>query len=1122
MEEVKIGVYVCHCGLNIAGTVDCEEVVKYATTLPNVVISRDYRYMCSDPGQDLIKNDIKELGLNRVVVASCSPRMHEPTFRKACQDAGLNPYLYEHANIREHCSWPHAADKKRATEKAKALVRAAIRRVYWHEPLEIKEVPVNPNVLVVGGGIAGIQAALDIADGGKKVYVVEREPSIGGHMIQLDRTFPTLDCSECILTPKMTDVGHHPNIELMTSSEVEEVSGYIGNFKVKVRKKPRYVDVVKCNSCGECAKVCPVEVPDEFEMGLHMRKAAYLPLPQAVPAAFAIDKRGTAPCRIACPAGVNAQGYVALISQGKFKEALEVVRRTMPFAGVVGRVCTHPCELDCERGRFDESIAIRSLKRFIADYELRLRRERAAPVERTKEGKVAIVGSGPAGLACAYDLVREGYAVTVFEALPQPGGLLRYGIPAYRLPKEIVDNEINYIQELGVEIRTNTPVKDIGEIFNQGYTAILLGNGCQESQKTGVSGEETGGVIHALDFLRMANSGVKISLGERVVVIGGGNAAIDAARLASRLGAKEVTVVYRRSQLEMPAIGTEVEEAKREGVKIHFLAGPVKILSEDGQLTAIECIRMELGTPDASGRNRPVPIKGSEFTMDVDNLIIAVGQAVDKTMLPKELDYTGWGTLEVAPPTLQTNIHGVFAGGDAVSGPGDVIAAIAAGKEAAISIDRYLKGISLTEGRQIASKKVEQVSTEGVKPKARASMPLLSLDQRKSSFAEVEQGFDEETAVEEAKRCLNCGVCSECLECLKVCEQGAINHGMEEEFAEVEVGSIILATGYDQFDPSVMTQYGYKKYDNVLTGLEFERITCAGGPTQGRIQLKDGREPGSVAIVHCVGSRDKNYHEYCSRVCCMYGLKYAELIKEFTKADVYEFYIDMRCFGEAYEEFYQHVSEMGVNFIRGKVAKITDQAISEEERGKLVALAEDTLLGRMIRVPVDMVILCAALQARSDAADIASRFTIGQRADGFFLETHPKLAPVNTPTDGVFIAGCCAGPKDIPDTVAQASAAASKALSLISRGKVTTEAAIAQVDESICHGCGRCEEICTFHAPTIISKDGTFLVSSVNEALCKGCGACAVVCPTGAMSIRHFNMQEIDSLVDGLLEAYRG
>jgi heterodisulfide reductase subunit A len=624
-------------------------------------------YTCSDPGQDLIRQDIKELGINRVVVAACSPTLHERTYRRVCQESGLNPYLFEMANIREHCSWI-TEDRAAATEKAKALVSAAVRRVYHQEPLESKRVPVNPNTLVVGGGVAGIQAALEIADSRHKVYLVEREPSIGGHMIQLDKTFPTLDCSACILTPKMSLAGSHPYVELMSYSQVVDVSGYVGNFKVKIKKKARYVDIDKCTGCGECANSCPVTVPNEFDLGLGQRKAIYRPFPQAVPNAFTVDKRGYPPCRSACPAGVNAQGYVALISQGKFKEALEVLRRTMPFAGVCGRVCTHPCELECERGKIDEAVSIRSLKRFMADYELRVGRQKSAPIERTKEDKVAIVGSGPAGLACAYDLIRQGYPVTVFEAAPASGGLLRYGIPEHRLPKQVVDNEIGYIEELGVEIRTNTPVKNLEDIFSQGYEAIFLASGAGGSLKMGIPGEDAKGVIHALDFLKRVSLGTKVDPGERVVVIGGGNAAIDAARVARRLGAKEVTVVYRRSRAEMPAVTTEVDEAEREGVNLHLLTAPVRVLAKNERATGIRCTRMELGEPDASGRRRPMPIKDSEFEIDVDSVIIAVGQAVDKAVLPKELEYTGWGTIAVDQVTLQTNIEGVFAGGDVVSG----------------------------------------------------------------------------------------------------------------------------------------------------------------------------------------------------------------------------------------------------------------------------------------------------------------------------------------------------------------------------------------------------------------------------------------------------------------------
>ncbi len=651
-DKVRIGVYICHCGSNIAGTVDVKAVVEFAQGLPSVVMAKDYIYMCSDPGQNMVKEDIKQLGLNRVVVASCSPTLHEHTFRQAVQDAGLNPYLFEMANIREHCSWI-TEDREEATEKAKALVSAAVRRVFYQEPLEVKEVPVNSNVLVVGGGIAGIQAALEIANSEHKVYLVERDPSIGGHMAQFDKTFPTLDCASCIFTPLLSEVGQHPYIELMTYSEVEEVSGYIGNFKVKIRKKARYVDEDKCTGCGVCQEKCPWKVDSEFDEGLTKRKAIYIPFPQAVPNVPVIDTEH-----------------------------------------------------------------------------------------------------------CAY----------------------------------------------------------------------------------------------------------------------------------------------------------------------------------------------------------------------------------------------------------------------------------------------FLKGT--------------------------------------------------------------------CRACEKFCEAKAIDFEQEDEMVDVEVGGIIVATGYQAFDPSVITQYGYGRYDNVLTALQFERMCNASGPTDGKILLKDGSEPESVAILHCIGSRDKNYHEYCSRVCCMYSLKYSHLIKEKTGADVYQMYMDMRCFGKGYEEFYERLSEEGVNFIRGKVAQVTDRAIADEEKGKLVVVCEDTLLGSIVRVPVDIVILSTALEARSDAEAVARLFNINRSADGFFLERHPKLDPVATTTAGVFVVGCAQSPKDIPDTVAQASAAAARVLAMISKGKVEIEAAIAVIDEELCSGCRICNLLCPYNA---ISFDEEKEVSRVNEALCKGCGVCVAACPSGALTGKHFTTEQIMAEIEGVL-----
>jgi heterodisulfide reductase subunit A len=621
MEEVRIGVYICDCGTNIAATVDTKQVTEFAQGLDSVVVARNYKYMCSDPGQNLIKEDIKEKKLNRVVVASCSPRMHEPTFRRAVQDAGINQYYFQMANIREQCSWVHE-NKEMATEKAKALVEAAVHRVTYHEPLQTKEVAVNPNVMVVGGGIAGIQAALEIADAGKKVYLVEKQPSIGGHMAMFDKTFPTLDCAACILTPKMTTVGQHPNINLLSYSEVEEVSGFVGNFKAKIKRNARFVDETKCTGCGECSKVCPVHVDNEFDVGLSLRSAAYIQSPYAVPNKAVIDKKGVSPCRVACPAGVNAHAYIALISQGKFKEALEVVRKSIPLAGVVGRVCYHPCESECERATVDEGLMIRDLKRFVADYEMKIGREKASPAEITKDERVAVVGSGPSGLACAFDLVKKGYRVTVFEKADKAGGLMRYGIPGFKLPENIVDTEIDYIKELGIEIKTGTAVSDISRLFNQGYKAVFLGTGAGKNQKLGIPGEDSAGVFTALDFLKKVNSGDRVAVGNKVVVIGGGNTAVESARVAWRLGAKDVTVVYKKSEAEIPASDSEIEEAVKEGIKFKYLTSASEIVNRDGKVTGLKCVSEDKVQ------------KSADFVIDADTVINAVGQEIDKSELP--------------------------------------------------------------------------------------------------------------------------------------------------------------------------------------------------------------------------------------------------------------------------------------------------------------------------------------------------------------------------------------------------------------------------------------------------------------------------------------------------------
>jgi|Deesub1362A_J573_1020465.scaffolds.fasta_scaffold00150_73 putative selenate reductase YgfK subunit len=481
------------------------------------------------------------------------------------------------------------------------------------------------------------------------------------------------------------------------------------------------------------------------------------------------------PCRKACPAHINIQAYIALISQGKLKEALEIIRKDIPLPAVCGRVCFSPCEDACTRKDIDEALSIRALKRLVADYELKDGKyEKPKPAPRKYKEKIAIIGSGPAGIAAAYELVRIGYPVTIFEKSSKAGGMLRECIPSYRLPKDVLDAELQYIMDLGVEIKTNSALgKDftIESLSDAGYKAIFIATGAPKSLNLNCEGENLHGVLHSIEFLKKVNAGEKIELGEKVAVIGGGNVAIDSARTAKRLGVDEVTIIYRRSEMEMPAHHKEVEEAKAEGVKFLFLASPKRFIGDNGKLVAVECLKMRLGPPDESGRRRPIPIEGSEFLVQVNTTILAIGEKPDVSFLPKTIEISKRNTIIVDPLTLETKMPGVFAGGDVVTGPASVIDAIAAGKKAAVSINRYLRGMDLKAGREKEIPETTWVPSEEVfEKRPRQLMPVLAASERSTNFQEVELGYDVETGIREAYRCFFCAPCVQCLEMEELCE----------------------------------------------------------------------------------------------------------------------------------------------------------------------------------------------------------------------------------------------------------------------------------------------------------------------------------------------------------------
>jgi NADPH-dependent glutamate synthase beta subunit-like oxidoreductase len=666
---------------------------------------------------------------------------------------------------------------------------------------------VSKGALIIGGSVAGIQAALDLAHSGIPVQLVESSPFLGnGGPTAVPRH---------LLNARLLEVAKHSNVTVWTNTRISRADGEAGRFHIELRHHPRYVDLTKCTACKDCLEVCPVTVPGTEHKAIYLAEGAQ-------PGCAVIDKQGKAPCSNTCPGGIHVQGYVALIGQGRFREALDLIRQAIPFPGICGRICTHPCELNCRRAEVDEAVSIRLLKRFVADWELAHpdeAREDPLPPPADDAQRVAVIGAGPAGMAVADSLATKGYRVTVFEAQPIVGGMMSMGIPSYRLPREVIRREYERIQNRGVEIRLNTPIGPDGahtldELFALGYEAVFIGIGAHTGHKLRIPGEGLNGVVTGIELLKAINLShqtddpqwqMKVlsyllgGVGTRVAIIGGGNTAMDVARSLKRLGVDEVRILYRRTRAEMPAMPEEIDEAEHEGVPIDFLVSPVRILGDErGRVVALECVRMKLGEPDASGRRRPVPIAGSEFTLPVEMVVPAIGQSPDLSFLGQnhDLAITREGTFNVDRVSYITNRPGVFAAGDAITQPVSVIDAIGSAKQAAAGIDAYLRGVEPQEvafsDREVPISRRALLPEELV-PMPRHDSPTIPMARRLRSHAEVELGYDAETAMAEAQRCLQCGPCAECLACEAVCEPQAIVHDEVEWFQTLDVGAIILA-----------------------------------------------------------------------------------------------------------------------------------------------------------------------------------------------------------------------------------------------------------------------------------------------------------------------------------------
>jgi heterodisulfide reductase subunit A-like polyferredoxin len=894
---------------------------------------------------------------------------------------------------------------------------------------------VDYDVLVVGSGIGGMESALKLGDMGYRVLVVEKEASVGGKMVLLSKVFPTLDCASCISTPKMAATVHHPNVTVFTYSEVDAIhANGGGGFRARLRRKPRFVDEALCTGCHQCEDACQVSVPDQFNDGMVSRRAAHIPFPQAVPQKALIERAGSSPCSYECPAGIKAHGYVALVRSGEYEKAFELVLEATPLVGSLGRACYAPCESQCTRAVLEGAVPIRRLKRFVADTHYAGANTIAgAPAANGK--KVAIVGSGPTGLTAAWQLARLGYGVKIFEAAPEPGGMLRLAIPGYRLPAEVVERDIANVTALGVEIETNARVDDLEQLRAE-FDATLLATGTPVAAKLAVEGEDLAGIRGSLDFLRRIRLGEAEDLHNKTVaVIGGGNVAIDAARSAVRLGASAVHMVCLESRPEMPAHEWEIADALAEGVQLHDSWGVKDFVGEK----AVRGVRLKRCSSvfDSAGRFNPAYDESVVEELACDTVVVAIGLSADTDSFAAQLPANGKRTIQADRQTLETALPDVFAAGDAVCGPAMITSAVGQGQRAAFMIDRRLHGLELdgaafddrlaaVDGADVLARQKSHSLREPL-----AAVPTLSTVP--SDFSELEPPLSEQEARSSAVRCLDCGVCSECHECVSACPAGAIDLEMREQELELEVGVVVVSTGFKLFPADLKPQYGYGKFKNVITATQMERLLAPTRPYNTLLRPGDGKVPERIAYVMCTGSRDQTVgNPLCSKFCCMYSIKQNQLIMGVLPlAELAVHYIDVRAVGKGYDEFYVQASAMGADFIKGRVAEIR-----ETDEGNLILRYEDVEgAGGAAEAEYDLVVLAVGVQPNREILKLFPGGELAFDDFNYVAEVDEDLNPASTSIPGVYVAGSASGAKDIPESILHAGAAAAQAAAHLERLK---------------------------------------------------------------------------------------